>query len=379
MTHAAATATSGLRIALTLPRAHHELAVDVQLPLSGVTAIFGPSGSGKTSVLRAVAGLEPQAKGHVQMGEHTWLDTAQGVQVPTHERALGMVFQEASLFDHLDVQGNLRYALVRSKGRASVQTLQEAVDLLGIGHLLHRDTRSLSGGERQRVAIARALATGPRLLLLDEPLAALDAARRQDILPWLETLRRTSGIPMLYVTHALDEVTRLADTLWVLQDGRTQAMGPVTQVLGAVRQPELWGDEAGALFDARVVSLDAAWGLAQVAFTGGRLWLRDSGLHVGQSVRVRMLARDVSVTRSRASDTSIQNHLPCTVQALWPDAHPSQCWVQLRCVPEAGTDGVSASDDAVLLARITARAAHDLALSVGQSVWAQVKSVALIR
>jgi molybdate transport system ATP-binding protein len=379
MTHATAPSSSGLRIALTVPRAHFDVDVDVQLPLSGVTAIFGASGSGKTSVLRAVAGLEPQARGRVHLGTQTWLDTAQGVQVPTHERALGMVFQEASLFDHLDVQGNLRFGLVRSKGRASAQTLQEAVELLGIGHLLHRDTRSLSGGERQRVAIARALATGPRVLLLDEPLAALDAARRQDILPWLETLRRESGIPMLYVTHALDEVARLADTLWVLQDGRTQALGPVTQVLGAVRQPELWGDEAGALFDARVVARDAAWGLAQVAFAGGRLWLRDSGLHVGQSVRVRVLARDVSVTRSRAVDTSIQNHLSCTVQALWPDAHPSQCWVQLRCVPEATSEGVRSHEDALLLARITARAAHALQLAEGQPVWAQVKSVALIR
>jgi molybdate transport system ATP-binding protein len=360
-------ATADMHIALTLPRVDFDVSVDVHLPLSGVTALFGASGSGKTSILRAVAGLEPQAQGVVRLGAETWLDTAQAVQVPTHQRGLGFVFQEASLFEHLDVRGNLHFGLNRSRGRASQHTLQAAIEWLGIGHLLARDTRSLSGGERQRVAIARALAAGPRLLLLDEPLAALDLARRQDILPWLETLRRESNIPMLYVTHALDEVTRLADTLWVLQDGRTQALGPVTQVLGAAQAPERWGDEAGALFEAQVVALDATWGLAQVRFAGGHLWLRDSGLQLGQAVRVRVLARDVSITRTRASDTSIQNHVACTVQSLVPDAHPSQCLVQLRC------------DDAVLLARITARAAHDLQLTPGQSVWAQVKSVALIR
>lgn len=358
-----------MHIALTLPRVDFALSVDVRLPLSGVTALFGASGSGKTSLLRAVAGLEPLSQGVVRLGTHTWLDTAQGVQVPTHERGLGFVFQEASLFEHLDVRGNLQFGLSRARGRASLHTLEAAIGWLGIGHLLSRDTRSLSGGERQRVAMARALATGPRLLLLDEPLASLDLARRQDILPWLETLRRESNIPMLYVTHALDEVARLADTLWVLQEGRTQALGPVTQVLGASQAPEHWGDEAGALFDAQVVALDAPWGLAQVAFAGGELWLRDSGLHIGQAVRVRVLARDVSLTRTRASDTSIQNHLACTVASMVPDAHPSQCLVQLRC----------ASSDAVLLARITARAVDALQLAPGLSVWAQVKSVALIR
>ena len=367
-----------MHIALTLPRVGFTLNVDVQLPQAGVTAIWGASGCGKTSVLRAVAGLEPQARGVVRMGADTWLDSAQGLHVPTHQRALGFVFQEASLFDHLDVQGNLHYGLLRAHARATRQTLDAAVELLGIGHLLPRDPRALSGGERQRVAIARALACGPRILLLDEPLAAVDMARRQDILPWLEKLRRELAIPMLYVTHALDEVIQLADTLWVLQDGATQALGPVAQVLGAVTQPQRWGEEAGALFEARVVTRDTQWGLAEVAFAGGHLWLRDRGLAMGQAVRVRVLARDVSLTRERATQTSIQNHLPCRVVSIQADAHPAQCWVQLQCEATSAAQGADTAP-AHLLARITARAAHELQLAPGQLVWAQVKSVALVR
>ena len=373
--------THEMQISLRLPRAHFDIDVDVRLPASGVTVLFGPSGCGKTSVLRALAGLETQARGTVRIGAQTWLDSAQNIHVPTHERALGFVFQEASLFEHLDVQGNLRYGFARARGRAQAQQLDDVIALLGIGHLLSRDTRSLSGGERQRVAMARALAAAPRVLLLDEPLAALDAARREDILPWLEKLRRELDLPMLYVTHSLDEVTRLADTLWLLQDGRTQAVGAVTDVLGAALQPEQWGDQAGALFEAQVVARDASWGLMQVAFAGGRLWLSDSGMPVGQSVRVRVLARDVSLTLARAADTSIQNHVPCRIVSMQADAHSPQCWVQLQCEEARPRDAAvpDASPAAVLLARITARAAHDLQLQVGQSVWAQVKSVAVIR
>ena len=352
-------------LCVQLPRADFSLDVDVRLPAHGITAVYGVSGSGKTSVLRAVAGLEPHARGRVALADQVWQDDAQGICLPTHQRAVGYVFQEASLFDHLDVQGNLNFGLHRSAGQQ--HALDAAIALLGIGALLKRRVQQLSGGERQRVAIARALATQPALLLLDEPLAALDAARRQDILPWLEKLRDELQLPMLYVTHAMDEVARLADTVLLMHQGRVQAVGPVSAVLTGSDSAWMLGEDVGALLDAHVQALDAAWHLAQVGFDGGAMWLRDSGLALGQRVRLRVLARDVSINLHPATGTSIQNHVPGVVQSITPDHHPSQVLVRLACGPS------------VLVARVTARAVHELGLSVGQAVWAQVKSVALVK
>ena len=356
-----------IHLQLGLARADFEVSVDVQLPAHGISVIYGPSGCGKTTLLRCVAGLETSARGRVQVGHEVWQDDAQGVRLPTHQRAVGYVFQEASLFDHLDVAGNLAYGLQRSRNHASDVVLQQVIELLGIGHVLKRRSHELSGGERQRVAIARALVTQPRLLLLDEPLAALDHARRQEVLPWLEKLRDDLNIPMLYVTHAVDEVARLADTLVVMHAGRIQANGPVAEVLTQVNLPVVVGEDAGALLTGIVLNIDTQWHLAQVGFAGGALWVRNSGLQVGQPVRLRVLARDVSVTLAEATHTSIQNHLPCVVDAITPDAHPSQALLRLRC------------GDTVLLARVTARGVHALGLHVGMQAWAQVKSVALVK
>lgn len=240
---------NGLQIRLALPRADFTLEVDLSLPAAGVTVLYGPSGAGKTSVLRCVAGLERALPAHVSVAGETWQDGQ--TFVPPHRRALGYVFQEASLFEHLDVLGNLRYGLVRVSrqggARGAERTLDEAVQLLGIGHLLHRRVQSLSGGERQRVAIARALATAPKLLLLDEPLAALDAARKQDILPWLERMRDELRIPMIYVTHSTAELARLGDHLVVLERGRVKAQGRVEDVLPAIDEPVFTGAEVAAL------------------------------------------------------------------------------------------------------------------------------------
>lgn len=343
------------------------LDVDLALPGQGIAALFGPSGSGKTTILRCVAGLE-RAAGRIEVSGEVWQDDERGVFLPPWRRAQGYVFQEASLFDHLDVRGNLAYAQRRS-GSATVGglALEAAVELLGIAHLLGRRPTDLSGGERQRVAIARALATQPRLLLLDEPLAALDAARRQDILPWLERLQRELRLPMLYVTHSADEVARLADHLVVLDQGQVAASGPTAEVMARAEGPLAAGEEAGALLQGTVLERDGRWHLLRVGVDSGSLWLRDSDIALGQAVRVRVLARDVSLAIERSLDTSIQNLLPCTVRAIAPGGHPSQCLVQL------------AWGDAVLLARITARAADALALAPGQPVWAQVKSAALVQ
>ena len=356
---------SRLRLILNRARADFALDVDLELPGQGITVLFGVSGSGKTSLLRCVAGLERTPGALVSIAGETWQDDAAGVYLPTWQRPLGYVFQEASLFEHLNVRGNLQFGLKRAKG-ADSSALNAAIDLLGIAALLERKTSQLSGGERQRVAIARALATQPRLLLLDEPLAALDHARRQDILPWLERLRDELKIPMLYVTHSSDEVARLADTLVVLDAGQVKACGPVAEVLAGLDIPVVLGDDAGALLSARIEARDERWQLAQLTFNGGSLWLRDTGLPLGRQVRVRVLARDVSIALDKPSQTSIQNLLPCVVQAIGPDTHPSQTLVQLLC------------GQSVLLARVTSRAVDELQLVPGMQVWAQVKSVALV-
>lgn len=353
-------------IRLQLARQGFALDVDLDLPGDGITVLFGASGSGKTSLLRCVAGLEHTPGARVSIAGETWQDDTSGIYLPTWQRPLGYVFQEASLFAHLNVRKNLQFGLKRSQSPTNAAALDAAINLLGIGGLLDRSTGQLSGGERQRVAIARALATQPRLLLLDEPLASLDQARRQDILPWLERLRDELKIPMLYVTHSSDEVARLADTLVVLDAGKVKACGPVAEVLAATDATTVLGDDTGALLDATVAERDAQWHMARLAFDGGSLWLRDTGLALGRTVRVRVLARDVSIATQEPQQTSIQNLLPCTVQSIAADTHPSQALVRMAC------------GDSVVLARITARAVDALQLKPGMAVWAQVKSAALV-
>lgn len=365
-----AAAEDALHIRLQLPRSGFMLDVDLQLPGRGITVLFGASGSGKTTVLRCVAGLERAPFGRVQLGSELWQDSAARRWLPTWQRPLGYVFQEASLFEHLSVQQNLQFGLCRSRAPEGAGVLAEAVRLLGIEALLGRAPAQLSGGERQRVAIARALATQPRLLLLDEPLAALDHARKREILPWLERLRDELRTPMLYVTHSADELARLADHVVLLEAGRLQAQGPAAAVLSALSSPVLTGDETSTLLPGELVERDEAWHLARVAFAGGSLWLRDAGLPLGRRVRLRVLARDVSLATEPPRGTSIQNQMPCLITGLGPDSHPSQMLVQVQ-VGEPGSSSL-------LLARVTARAAASLGLAVGQGAWLQVKSVALL-
>jgi molybdate transport system ATP-binding protein len=338
------------------------LDADLRLPERGITALFGPSGSGKTTLLRCLAGLERANDARIVVSGETWDDTRQGVHLPTWKRPLGYVFQEASLFDHLDVQGNLAFG----QPRGAAPSLDPLLRLLGIEGLLRRRPHELSGGERQRVAIARALATEPRLLLLDEPLASLDLARRREILPFLQRLRDELRIPMLYVTHSGDEVAQLADHLVLLDAGQVRAAGPLSETLARVDLPAVPGEEAGALLHATIAERDAPWNLVEVRFDGGALWIADPGLAAGHAVRVRVLARDVSLALVPPERSSIQNVLPCTVQAIAADGHPSQAVVQLAC------------GGSLLLARVTARAVAGLGLAPGSAVWAQVKSAALV-
>ncbi|MEI7513985.1 MAG: molybdenum ABC transporter ATP-binding protein [Betaproteobacteria bacterium] len=358
--------TDGLRLRLQLARKDFQMNVDLDLPSTGITVLFGSSGSGKTTLLRCVAGLERFANGLVRVGSDLWQDDARGVYVPTWQRDLGFVFQEASLFEHLKVQDNLAFGLKRSKKPGASQALARAIELLGIGQLLHRQAAGLSGGEKQRVAIARALATQPSLLLLDEPLSALDLTRRQDILPWLEKMRGELSIPMLYITHSADELARLADHLVVLDKGYVKASGAVQDVLARVESPVIVGDDAGVVLRGRVAQRDPLWYLARVAFSGGDLWVRDNGIAVGQAVRLRVLARDVSISVHETQDTSIQNHIHGHIEAIADDAHPSQALVRIRC------------GKSILLGRVTKRAIDALNVGLGDAIWAQVKSVAVI-
>ncbi len=366
--------TQGLDIQLRLQRESFVLDVSLQLPAQGITVLFGASGSGKTTLLRSVAGLEPQARGRVRVGHAVWQSDDAGIHLPTYRRALGYVFQEASLFAHLDVHRNLMFGLQRSAARREQGVLRDAIELLGIGHLLQRPVTELSGGERQRVAIARALATSPQLLLLDEPLAALDPARKHEVMPWLERLRDELQLPMLYVTHSVEEMTRLGDHLVVLEQGRVTRSGPLADTLSSLDTPWVAPQEQGVLLDGVVVERDQPWHLARVAFNGGHLWIRDSGAPVGTPVRLRVLARDVSLATQEPACTSIQNHFEASIEADQPDAHASQRLVRLRVRAPEGDP----ADGSVVLARITQRAWSQLGLAAGQSVWVQVKSVALV-
>ena len=355
-----------IALRLQLARAAFELRTELQLPGRGVTALFGPSGCGKTSLLRAVAGLEP-ARGRIAIGDTVWQDDDRGILLPTHRRTMGYVIQEAALFPHLDVRGNLAYALRRTPPGERRIAQDQVLALLGIAHLLERRPATLSGGERQRVAIARALATSPRLLLMDEPLAALDARRKAEVLPYLERLQRELALPILYVSHAIEEVTRLADHLVLMEAGRVVASGPLAEMLARTDLPLPAGEEAGVVLQGTVGERDAHWQLARLDVDGDcRVWMRDPGLPLGRRVRLRVLARDVSVTRKSQQDSSIANQLRGTIEAIAPDGHAALALVRVRV-------GATA-----ILARVTRRSADALGLVPGLPVWAQVKTVALM-
>ncbi|MCK9529581.1 MAG: molybdenum ABC transporter ATP-binding protein [Gammaproteobacteria bacterium] len=349
-------------------RLHHgyggfSVDVDLRLPGRGVTALFGPSGSGKTTALRLIAGLERADDGFVSVNGEVWQDGSRFL--PAHKRPLGYVFQEASLFPHFSVRGNLDYGRRRAKAAMDDEALESVVELLGIGHLLARMPDGLSGGERQRVAIARALAVNPRLLLMDEPLAALDLKRKHEILPYLERLHDELSIPVLYVSHSPDEVARLADHLVLMENGRALASGPCLELMNRPDLSLAQREDGESLLAATVVEHDEQDHLTRVAFTGGELWLPRHDLAPGNTVRVRIHARDVSLSLTRPSGTSILNILPATVLEF-DDIDSGQSMVRLQ------VGGVA------LLARITRRSVRALALAPGQGVYAQIKSVALV-
>ena len=365
------------------------LAVDFTVPGSGVTAIFGPSGCGKTTLLRCIAGLQQPQQGLLRVNGETWHDAAGSLAA--HERPIGYVFQEANLFPHLSARGNLEFAIRRAATPLSEARVKHLIDLMGIGHLLEQQPDQLSGGERQRVAIARALLVNPKLLLMDEPLAALDTRRKQDILPFLETLHSELDLPILYVTHSLEEVARLADYLLLMEAGTIAAQGLLSEVLSRTDLPIDLGDDSGAVLNGHIAEQDKQWQLARIDLGGADLWVRDSGEAIGAKVRVRILARDISLTRTASDQSSILNRLPVMVQSVEQDRDKALALVSLA-LPGGDADdvvdrqgsrareaGAGASEGHCLLARLSQRSVHDLNLQPGDQVWAQIKSVAILR
>ncbi len=350
----------GIALDLRLERRDFTLQVALQLPGRGVTVVFGPSGSGKSTLLRAIAGLEPAARGLIRMGADTWQDA--GHRLPAHRRPVGVVFQHAALLPHLSVAANLRYGWRRSG--AAAEALSEWIDKLALGPLLGRSPRTLSGGERQRVALARALVCQPRCLLLDEPLSALDAERRADILPYLEAVRQQAGLPMLYVTHAVDEAARLADHLVMLEAGKVLVAGPALDVLNRDDLPLALRDDAATVIAARVRGDDGN-GLLTLESPAGVLRAHGAVRPPGSDVRVRLQARDISVALSAHTDSSVLNILPAVVEAV-SRLPNGQMQVRLR------------AGEALLLARVSQHSAARLQLRPGLPVWAQIKAVALL-
>ncbi len=350
-----------LTVAITHRFAGFALDVVFEAP-PGLTVLFGPSGSGKTSVVNAVAGLLRPDTARIALNGSLLTDTAKRLFTPPHRRRIGYVFQEPRLFPHLSVRSNLTYGRWFA-GRAGPD-LAEVVALLGLAPLLSRQPGALSGGEMQRVAIGRALLSAPDLLLMDEALASLDAARKAEILPWLERLRDQTRVPILYVSHALSEVARLATTIVILQDGQVRRVGPAGQVLadpGAVAL--LGGREAGAVIAARVVAHHPDH-LTELATSAGVLHLPQIAAAPGSVVRLRILAQDVMLATFRPSGISALNILPCRVSTLVAGPGPS---VAVGLI--AGKDR--------LVARITGRSALALALTPGAPCFAVLKSVAL--
>ena len=369
--------SQGITARLQLQRSDFVLDVDLRLPGQGVTALFGPSGCGKTSLLRSIAGLE-RARGAVVVNGEVWQDDATRQWLPTHQRALGYVFQEASLFPHLTAEGNIRYGLRRTPAARQRVALEQIIDLLGIAPLLPRKPATLSGGERQRVSMARALATSPRVLLMDEPLSALDAERKAEVLPYLDKLGERLALPILYVSHSIDEVSRLADQMLLMLTGRVVAQGEVADVLTRMDAPltrSLPGDQQASIVEGRVCAHDGQdhlWSMRIGTQAAHQLhWTEpDAHYQLEDRVRLRILARDVSLSLAPHTGSSILNSLPATVTAIQANG-PGQVLVQLRLEPDdAGTR---------LLALVSARSARVLQIAPGMAVHAQLKSVAVLR
>lgn len=339
------------------------------VPARGITAIFGASGCGKTTVLRCLAGLQ-RLDGHVRLRGETWQDSKQGLFVPPHARHLGYVFQEASLFPHLSVRDNLLFGARRvSAPPAPGLTFDDIVDLFDISHLLERSTARLSGGERQRIAVGRALLAQPRLLLMDEPLSALDRISKDEILPYFELLHERMALPIVYVSHDFSEVERLADTLVLMEKGRVRAHGPLRELQLDPSLPLLTAPGASAVLEGVITAYDPHFHLSTVTVPGGQLLVPGQTAAIGERRRLRVAASDVSLTKSDPGRSTIINTLAVVIRAI----HVEENSAYAHVVAAIG----AAESEAQLAARITRKSLAALEIAVGDAMTAQIKSVAL--
>ena len=352
------------------------LDVDIALPAQGVTALFGPSGSGKTNLLRAIAGLHKTDQGRVTFNSHVWQSEQQFVKA--HLRPIGYVFQESSLFDHMTVRQILDFGLKRSPKALSPLQQDHVIELLGISHLFDRKPYQLSGGERQRVAIATALLPAPELLLMDEPMASLDFDRKKEILGLLIRLKADLKIPLLYVSHDIDEVTRLADHIILLSEGRVEQQGPLRDVLSHHKTLNRMGHEPFSLLFGRVVTTRNDYNLMDVQM--GDILLKMPSQDVperqkvvkGQEIRLHLYAKDVSLTLTKPHHTSILNILECEVIAIDPPSQSGQCLVHLGL----GDIRLGAMN---FQANVSALSCEELSLTVGLKLFAQIKAVSIVQ
>ncbi|WP_321501373.1 molybdenum ABC transporter ATP-binding protein [Breoghania sp.] len=332
----------------------------------GVTALFGRSGSGKTSLVNMIAGLASPARGRITIDDQVLFDSERRIDLSPRKRRIGHVFQEARLFPHLTVRRNLTFSHWAG-GRDASMPFDEVVALLGIEDLLDRRPAKLSGGERQRVAIGRALLSGPRILLMDEPLASLDQARKSEILPYLDRLRREAALPIVYVSHSLEEVARLAETLVIISDGRVEAVGPVADIMTRLDLgPATGRQQAGTVLEGRIASIDAQWGLTHIEVEGETIEVPAVRADIGEEIRLHLRARDIAIAREVPKGLSIRNALPVTVLEI---SHERGPYAEIVC-------GLGRQR---LRARITRASLFDLGLEPGQAIFALVKSVAVDR
>ena len=352
---------------LTARKQLGSFAIDAALTCEtdGIVALFGRSGTGKTSLINMLAGLIRPDAGRIAVNGRVLFDSEAGIDLPPDRRRLGYVFQEGRLFPHLSVRGNLTYGLKRAAPAERRIGLDQVVPLLGLERLIERRPRELSGGEKQRVALGRALLANPRLLLMDEPLASLDQPRKDEVLPFIERLRDELAIPIVYVSHSMQEIVRLADTLVLVSDGRIVEAGPLDAMTSRLDLRPLTGRyEAGAVVVARVERHDDRFGLTDLGFPGGTLTVSRLALSRGSEIRLRIRARDVALAVEPPQGTSILNMLPAVVRDIGDEAGP-----QVDVLLDVG--------GATLWARITARSLHALGLAEGSAVYALIKSVAI--
>ncbi len=352
-----------IQVSYAMQREAFLLDVDIALPLRGITGVFGASGAGKTSLLRCIAGLERPRTGKLVVAGDVWQDDASGRWRAVHERDIGYVFQEPRLFAHLNVRRNIEYGLRRreNKNRPDIDRI---IALLGLERLLDRRPDQLSGGEAQRVAIARALLCAPRFVLMDEPLASLDQARKDEILPFLDRLHTDFDVPIIYVSHNIEEVCRLCDHLVVIDDGRVVADGDIQSVLVQMDLPVLAGEAAGSIIHGTAVAYDDIDDLTRLQCSGGDLWIPGKAKMDGVVLRLRIRANDVSLCRTRPQQSTILNIMPVIIDEIQDDHGPSAL-VRLKL----GADRI--------VARVTRRSIRELALQQGDEIFAQIKSVAV--